>query len=121
MTIQAGTAIAETSKAVPPSRRPFRLGGGRWGLGVYAVLAFLKQHVEVRIGNVEWPAYLDILTQTACSWRVVPFTRENGFHPANAARFSDGWVRVARPPEVRAGRPRGSSAGDGFADKRSAP
>lgn len=59
--------------------------GGR--PGIYAVLAFLKKHVEVRIGNVEWPAYLDILTQTATSWRVVPFTRENGFHPANAAYF----------------------------------
>ncbi len=59
--------------------------GGR--PGIYTVLAFLKKHVEVRIGNVEWPAYLDILTQTACSWRVVPFTHENGFHPANAAYF----------------------------------
>jgi histidinol-phosphate/aromatic aminotransferase/cobyric acid decarboxylase-like protein len=59
--------------------------GGR--PGIYAVLAFLKKHVEVRIGNVEWPAYLDILTQTGCSWRVVPFTRENGFHPANATYF----------------------------------
>jgi aminotransferase len=59
--------------------------GGR--PGIYAVLAFLKKHVEVRIGNVEWPAYLDILTQTGTSWRVVPFTKENGFHPPNAAYF----------------------------------
>ncbi len=59
--------------------------GGR--PGIYAVLAFLKCHVEVRIGNVEWPAYLDIMTQTDTSWRVVPFTKENGFHPPNAAYF----------------------------------
>lgn len=59
--------------------------GGR--PGIYTVLAFLKKHVEVRIGNVEWPAYLDILTQTQTSWRVVPFTKANGFHPPNAAYF----------------------------------
>lgn len=59
--------------------------GGR--PGIYTVLAFLKKHVEVRIGNVEWPAYLDILTQTQTSWRVVPFTKENGFHPPNSAYF----------------------------------
>lgn len=59
--------------------------GGR--PGIYTVLAFLKKHVEVRIGNVEWPAYLDILTQTQTSWRVVPFTKQNGFHPPNSAYF----------------------------------
>ncbi len=59
--------------------------GGR--PGIYTVLAFLKKHVEVRIGNAEWPAYLDILTQTDTSWRVVPFTEENGFHPPNSAYF----------------------------------
>lgn len=59
--------------------------GGRPGL--FTVLAFLKRHVEVRIGNAEWPAYLDILTQTDTSWRVVPFTEENGFHPPNQAYF----------------------------------
>jgi len=59
--------------------------GGR--PGIYAVLAFLKKHVEVRIGNAEWPAYLDILTQTDTDWRVVPFTEENGFHPPNSAYF----------------------------------
>ena len=32
--------------------------GGR--PGIYAVLEFLKEHVEVRIGNAEWPAYLDM-------------------------------------------------------------
>ena len=59
--------------------------GGR--PGIYTVLAFLKRHVEVRIGNAEWPAYLDIMTQTDTHWRVVPFTEENGFHPPNAAYF----------------------------------
>ena len=59
--------------------------GGR--PGIYTVLAFLKQHVQVRISNTEWPAYLDIMTQTETDWRVVPFTRENGFHPPNSAYF----------------------------------
>ena len=59
--------------------------GGR--PGIYSILAFLKAHVEVRIGNVEWPAYLDIMTQTQTKWQVVPFTKENGFHPPNAAYF----------------------------------
>ena len=34
--------------------------GGR--SGIFTVLAFLKDHVEVRISNTEWPAYLDIMT-----------------------------------------------------------
>jgi aspartate/methionine/tyrosine aminotransferase len=59
--------------------------GGR--PGIFAVLAFLKKHVEVRIGNAEWPAYLDIMTQTETHWRVVPFTEENGFHPSNSTYF----------------------------------
>ena len=59
--------------------------GGR--PGIFTVLAFLKNHVEVRIGNAEWPAYLDILTQTDTNWRVVPFNEENGFHPPNSAYF----------------------------------
>ncbi len=59
--------------------------GGR--PGIYAALQFLKKHVEVRIGNVEWPAYLDIMTQTNASWRVVPFTEANGFRPSNAEYF----------------------------------
>jgi aspartate/methionine/tyrosine aminotransferase len=56
--------------------------GGR--PGIYTILAYLKEHVEVRIGNIEWPAYLDIMTQTNTNWRVVPFTKENNFHPPNA-------------------------------------
>jgi len=59
--------------------------GGR--PGIYTVLMFLKKHVEVRIGNIEWPAYLDIMTQTKTSWKTVPFTKENGFHPPNSAYF----------------------------------
>lgn len=59
--------------------------GGRPGL--YAVLSFLKRHVEVRIAGAEWPAYLDILAQTEVRRRVVPSNEENGFHPPNAAYF----------------------------------
>lgn len=72
-----GSSIAPENVMVFAGGRP----------GIYAVLAFLKQHVEVRIGHAEWPAYLDILTQTNTSWRVVPFTEENGFHPPNSAYF----------------------------------
>jgi len=59
--------------------------GGR--PGIYTVMAFLKKHVQVRIGNIEWPAYLDILQQTDTDFQVVPFTKENNFHPSNAAYF----------------------------------
>jgi spermidine/putrescine transport system permease protein len=41
VTLQAGAALAETANATPPpTRRTFRLGVGKWGLGVYAILAF---------------------------------------------------------------------------------
>jgi aspartate/methionine/tyrosine aminotransferase len=59
--------------------------GGR--PGIFSVLAFLKKHVEVRIGNAEWPAYLDIMTATDTKWTVIPFTKENGFHPSNSSYF----------------------------------
>jgi aminotransferase len=59
--------------------------GGR--PGIYAVLAFLKREIQVRIGHVEWPAYLDILTQTKTDWKTVAMTPENNFHPANAEYF----------------------------------
>ena len=72
-----GSSIAPENVMVFAGGRP----------GIYAVLAFLKSHVEVRIGNAEWPAYLDIMTQTRTSWRVVPFTEENGFHPENRVYF----------------------------------
>ena len=71
------------SSIVPENVMVF--AGGR--PGIYAVLAFLKNHVQVRIGNVEWPAYLDIMTQTETDWRVVPFDKNNGFHPPNSAYF----------------------------------
>ena len=47
------------TKIVPENVMVF--AGGR--PGIFAVLAFLKKHVQVRIGNAEWPAYLDIMTQ----------------------------------------------------------
>lgn len=59
--------------------------GGR--PGIFTVLQFLKPDIQLRIGNAEWPAYLDIMTQTHRDWRVVPFTEENGFHPSNAAYY----------------------------------
>ncbi|CAD7928480.1 unnamed protein product [Amoebophrya sp. A25] len=55
--------------------------GGR--PGIYTALAFLKKHVEIRISNTEWPAYIDIMTATKTPWTVVPCTKENGFHPTN--------------------------------------
>ena len=59
--------------------------GGR--PGIYTVLAFLKEHVQVRIGNIEWPAYLDILHQTKANRQIVPYTKENNFHPDNLEYF----------------------------------
>jgi aspartate/methionine/tyrosine aminotransferase len=60
-------------------------------------MAFLKDHVQVRIGNIEWPAYLDIVEQTKTNFEVVPFTKENGFHPNNATYFD----RAGLNPETR--------------------
>lgn len=59
--------------------------GGR--PGIYTVLSFLKKDIQVRIGNAEWPAYLDILTQTNTDWKTVTMTPENNFHPPNAEYF----------------------------------
>ncbi len=59
--------------------------GGR--PGIYTVMAFLKQDIQVRIGRVEWPAYLDILTQTNTDWKTVTMTPENDFHPTNSDYF----------------------------------
>lgn len=72
-----GTSIAPENVMV--------FAGGR--AAIYSVMAFLKKHVQVRIGNVEWPAYLDILTQTSTDFKVVPFSKENNFHPPNSAYF----------------------------------
>jgi len=43
--------------------------------------------VQARIGNIEWPAYLDIMEQTKINFQIVPFTKENGFHPSNEEYF----------------------------------
>ena len=43
--------------------------------------------IQVRIGNAEWPAYLDILTQAGIDWKTVKLDHENNFHPPNAAYF----------------------------------
>ena len=59
--------------------------GGR--PGIYTIMAFLKKNVRVRIGSIEWPAYLDILTQTDTAYDTVPYTKENGFRPKNSEYF----------------------------------
>ena len=71
------------SKVEPENVMVF--AGGR--PGIFTVLAFLKDHVQVRIGNIEWPAYLDILEQTDTDFQIVPFTKGNGFHPSNEEYF----------------------------------
>ena len=60
--------------------------GGR--PGIFTVMAFLKNHVKVRIGSIEWPAYLDILSRTNSDYETVPFTKKNNFHPSNAEYFN---------------------------------
>ena len=60
--------------------------GGR--PGIYTVMTFLKKRVKVRIGNIEWPAYLDIMTQTDTDYETVPFNKENNFHPKNAEYYN---------------------------------
>ena len=60
--------------------------GGR--PGIYTVMAFLKKQVRVRIGNIEWPAYLDIMNQSKTIYETVPFTKENNFHPKNEEYFN---------------------------------
>jgi len=60
--------------------------GGR--SGIYSVMAFLKRTVEVRISNIEWPGYLDMMEATKTSWHVVPCHQENGFHPSPEDYFS---------------------------------
>jgi len=72
-----GTTIDEGNVMIFAGGRP----------GIFTVLAFLKDHVQVRISNTEWPAYLDIMTATKTDWSVVPCTRENGFRPSNADYF----------------------------------
>lgn len=74
---QYGSTIAPENVMVFAGGRP----------GIYSVLAFLKEHVQVRIGNIEWPAYLDILHQTKADARIIPYTKENNFHPDNSEYF----------------------------------
>ncbi|MDG1525940.1 MAG: pyridoxal phosphate-dependent aminotransferase [Candidatus Thalassarchaeaceae archaeon] len=74
---QYGSTITPENVMVFPGGRP----------GIYTVLAFLKEHVEARLGNIEWPAYLDIMEQTNTHYEVVPYTKENNFHPSNDAYF----------------------------------
>ena len=71
------------SKITPDNVMIF--AGGR--PGIYTVMAFLKERVKIRIGNIEWPAYLDIMEQTKTDFQIVPFTKENGFHPPNSSYF----------------------------------
>ena len=71
------------SKITPENVMVF--AGGR--PGIYTIMAFLKEKVRVRIGSIEWPAYLDILTQTDTEYETVPFTKENGFRPKNSEYF----------------------------------
>ena len=59
--------------------------GGRPGIQI--TLSLLKKDIQIRIGNVEWPAYLDILTNTNVDWKTVAMTPENNFHPSNAEYF----------------------------------
>ena len=59
--------------------------GGR--CAIFTVLLFLKKNVQVRIGNAEWPAYLDIMTQAGIDWKTVKLDHENNFHPPNSTYF----------------------------------
>ncbi|MEM7194322.1 MAG: pyridoxal phosphate-dependent aminotransferase [Pseudomonadota bacterium] len=59
--------------------------GGR--PGIFTVISMLKKDVQIRIGNVEWPAYLDIMTLAGADWKTVPMSPENNFHPENAEYF----------------------------------
>jgi spermidine/putrescine transport system permease protein len=83
VTVQAGTAIAETSKAAPPApRRPFRLGVGKWGLGVYAILAFVFLLIPIAYTIV---FSFNQVRRTNIAWR--GFTLDN-------------WINICDQPEV---------------------
>jgi spermidine/putrescine transport system permease protein len=69
VTVQAGAAITDAT-STPPKRqtRPLRLGVGRWGLGLYTVLAFVFLLVPIvytvvfsfndyRRTNISWRAF----------------------------------------------------------------
>lgn len=59
--------------------------GGRGAL--FNVLLHLKKHYEVRLGSIEWPAYMDIMHSAGITFKTVPYTKENNFHPPNYAYF----------------------------------
>ncbi len=75
---QYGSAISPDNVMV--------FAGGR--SGIYTLLAFIKNQVQIRIGGIEWPAYLDILHQTKANVQIVPYTKENNFHPDNLEYFN---------------------------------
>lgn len=83
MTVQGGIALAETAKAAPPRvRRPFRLGVGKWGLGVYAVLAFVFLLIPIVYTIV---FSFNQVRRSNIAWR--GFTLDN-------------WINVCEQPEV---------------------
>merc|ERR1711972_313362 len=47
----------------------------------------MGKHYEVRLGSIEWPAYMDIMQSAGINFKTVPYTKENGFHPPNSAYF----------------------------------
>jgi len=82
--VQYGSTITPENVMVFAGGRP----------GIYTVLAFLKDKIQARIGNIEWPAYMDILEQTNTNFQIVPFTKENNFHPNNSAYFDRSGVNA---------------------------
>ena len=72
------------SKITPENVMIF--AGGR--PGIFTVMAFLENYIKVRIGSIEWPAYLDILKRTNSDYDTIPFTKKNNFHPSNAEYFN---------------------------------
>ena len=82
MSIQGGVAIAETAKAVPPTRRPFRLGVGKWGLGVYAVIAFAFLLIPIVYTIV---FSFNQVRRSNIVWRGFTF---------------DNWINICQQPEV---------------------
>lgn len=82
MTMQQGAAIAQTAKATPPPRRPFRLGVGKLGLGVYAILAFAFLLIPI-IYTIAFS--FNDSRRSNIAWR--GFTLDN-------------WINICQQPEV---------------------
>ena len=68
---QYGCSVAPENVMVFAGGRP----------GIFTILAFLKKKVRVRIGSVEWPAYMDILAKSGVDFETVPFTKDNFTRP----------------------------------------